>query len=52
MIGQQRILNSRALIFKTTSFVEFWNDRIEPYVHFIPGPSDVPDWRELCVIGD
>lgn len=38
-----RLLQSNALILKNTIYPEWWNDRIEPWLHYVPVKLDFTD---------
>ena len=43
----KRLLNSNALILKSTIYPEWWNDRIQPWVHYVPVKVDYEDIYDI-----
>ncbi|GFZ52429.1 hypothetical protein JCM24511_10202 [Saitozyma sp. JCM 24511] len=43
----QRLLAAGSLIFKTTIFPEWWTDRIQPWVHYVPIQVDYSDLYDV-----
>ncbi|CDZ98128.1 Endoplasmic reticulum protein EP58, contains filamin rod domain and KDEL motif [Phaffia rhodozyma] len=43
----KRLLNSNALIIKSTIFPEWWNDRIQPWLHYVPLKVDFSDLYDI-----
>ncbi|GMK54891.1 hypothetical protein CspeluHIS016_0114770 [Cutaneotrichosporon spelunceum] len=43
----QRLLMSGSLVFKTTLMPEWYNDRIQPWVHYVPIKLDYTDLRDV-----
>ncbi|CDZ98464.1 Endoplasmic reticulum protein EP58, contains filamin rod domain and KDEL motif [Phaffia rhodozyma] len=45
----KRSLNTGSLVFKSTVHVEFWNDRIQPWLHYVPVKVDYSDLYDILV---
>ncbi|KAL7415370.1 glycosyl transferase family 90-domain-containing protein [Mrakia frigida] len=43
----KRLLNSNALVLKSTIYPEWWNDRIQPWVHYVPVKVDYDDIYDI-----
>lgn len=39
----QRLMASGSLVFKSTALPEWWNDRVQPWVHYVPVKLDYTD---------
>lgn len=44
-----RLLSSNSAVLKSTGFVEWWNDRIMPWVHYIPVKLDYNDLQYVFI---
>ncbi|KZO90802.1 glycosyltransferase family 90 protein [Calocera viscosa TUFC12733] len=45
----KRLLTSRALVLKSTIFPEWWQDRVQPWVHYVPVQVDLSDLYDVMV---
>ena len=45
----KRLLNSNALVLKSTIYPEWWNDRIQPWVHYVPVKVDYDDIYDIMI---
>lgn len=45
----RRLMSSHALVFKSTVFPEWWTDRAQPWVHYVPVQLDYSDLYDSLV---
>ena len=45
----RRLMSSNSLVFKSTIFPEWWTDRIQPWVHYVPVQVDYSDLYDVLV---
>ncbi|KAJ7770941.1 glycosyl transferase family 90-domain-containing protein [Mycena maculata] len=45
----ERLMMSKSLVFKATLYTEWYNDRIAPWVHYIPVQLDLSDLHDALV---
>ncbi|KAK2464643.1 hypothetical protein APHAL10511_003336 [Amanita phalloides] len=45
----KRLITSNALVFKATAYPEWWLDRIQPWVHYVPIQVDYSDLYDALV---
>jgi len=45
----QRLLLGGSLVFKSTIMPEWWNDRAQPWVHYVPVQLDYSDVLDALV---
>ena len=45
----RRLIGSHALVFKASHFLEWWYDRSEPWVHYVPVQLDYSDLHDSLV---
>ncbi|CDZ97802.1 Endoplasmic reticulum protein EP58, contains filamin rod domain and KDEL motif [Phaffia rhodozyma] len=43
----KRLLSTESLILKSTIYPEFWNDRIQPWLHYVPVKVDYSDLYDI-----
>jgi len=49
-----RLMSSKSAVLKSTAFTEWWGDRVQPWVHYIPVKLDYSDLHSIAsfFIGD
>lgn len=45
----RRLMSSNSLVFKATIFPEWWTDRVQPWVHYVPVQVDYSDLYDSFV---
>ncbi|KAF7313801.1 hypothetical protein HMN09_00537400 [Mycena chlorophos] len=45
----KRLITSNSLVFKATIFPEWWLDRVQPWVHYVPVQLDLSDLHDVVV---
>ncbi|KAH8114400.1 glycosyl transferase family 90-domain-containing protein [Phellopilus nigrolimitatus] len=45
----RRLMSSHALVFKTTLFPEWWTDRVQAWVHYVPVQLDYSDLYDSLI---
>lgn len=45
----RRLMSSHAVVFKSTLFPEWWTDRIQPWVHYVPVQIDYSDLYDSLI---
>lgn len=45
----KRLITSNSLIFKSTIYPEWFHDRIEPWVHYVPVQTDLSDLHDTLI---